>query len=74
MQAWSAWWDFDHHDNGTMTCIVQTSHPKDKSHYIAKFSGDQNGIDHAENLRGRIDQGHVDVLKMIKKANKEQPA
>lgn len=70
MKAWNAWWDFDHGAQG-MTCIVQTSHPNDKSHYIAKFSGNQEGIDLAENLISRIEQGHVDVLKMIKKANKE---
>ena len=67
-RPWSAWWDFRHHKDETMTVIVQTDHPKDTADFIAEFSGDEAGIAQAEHLIADLKAGRTDLMKMIREA------
>lgn len=67
-RPWHAWWDFRHRDNGDMTVIVQTSHPKDTADFIAEFPPDEGGQARAQKLIGDIEAGRVDLMKLIREA------
>lgn len=66
--VWRAWWDFRHHDDGSMTCIVQTSHRKDDTDFIAEFTGDERGVAQADALIADLKAGRRDLMKMIREA------
>ena len=65
-QPWKAWWRFRHHENGDMTCIVRTDHPKDRTDFVAEFPSTESGQRQAERFIADLESGRTSLMKLIK--------
>lgn len=56
------WWDFRHHDNGQMTCIVECDHKKADGHILAEFAE----VAQAEKCVAALRAGRISMHEMLK--------